>query len=80
MFAKFEIVRRGRGRLVGVTLLVLLASSLLLQAACGGSGSVSGGGGGNGATNGTPAGTYSVIVTGNAGSVQHTTTLTLTVQ
>jgi hypothetical protein len=58
---------------------VLLLSMLLV--ACGGGGSSSGGGGGGGGTGGTPAGSYSVIVTGTPSSgSQQFTTITLTVQ
>ena len=55
-------------------LLGLAALWLAAFAACGSSG--------QGYTNntGTPAGTYTITVTGAAGSVSHTTTFTLTVQ
>ena len=64
-----------RKKLLSYILVCLLAVGCLLQAACGNSG-----GGGSGGTGGTPAGTYTITVTGTAGSAQHTTTLTLTVQ
>ncbi|TAM83613.1 MAG: choice-of-anchor D domain-containing protein [Acidobacteria bacterium] len=58
----------------------LLASAVLLAAismSCGGGG----GGGGGGVTNpGTPAGTYTLTVTGVSGTLQHSTTLAFTVQ
>jgi len=53
----------------------LLVGGCLLQVACGGGSNGSGSGGG-----GTAPGTYTVTVTGAAGSTQHTTTVTLTVQ
>lgn len=56
----------------------LLGFSFALVAGCGGGG---GGGGGGGPTNpGTPAGTYSITVTGTAGSLQNSAPLALTVQ
>jgi sugar lactone lactonase YvrE len=62
---------KGR-KLASCCLAFLLVGGCLLQVACGGAGL-------NSAT-GTPAGTYSVIVTGAAGSTQHTSTIMLTVQ
>jgi hypothetical protein len=48
---------------------------LMLWATCGG-----GGGGGSFQQTGTPAGTYTITVTGSSGSLNHNTTLKLTVQ
>ena len=60
------------GFLLGCTLF----SGVMFMAACGG-GSSSGGGGGH---PGTPAGTYSVTVTGTSGVLTHTTPVTVVVQ
>jgi IPT/TIG domain len=68
-----------RKKVLGVLLVFLMVSGLLFLVACGG-GSSSGGGGGGG-TPGTPAGNYTVTVTGTSGSLTaQTTTFTLTVQ
>jgi hypothetical protein len=65
---------------LGFLLTSLLAASLTFQLACGGGTSSSGPTG----TPGTPAGTYTVTVTGTSGSganiLTHVTTLTVTVQ
>jgi probable HAF family extracellular repeat protein len=66
-----------RRKLVSYALVCLIAGSWLSQAACGGGNS---GRVGSGSTGGTPAGTYTITVTGIAGSGQHSTTVTLTVQ
>jgi hypothetical protein len=67
---------RKRRKLASYCLLFLVACGCLLQVACGGgSGSTSTG------TGGTPAGNYTVTVTGGAaGSTQQALTVTLTVQ
>ena len=59
-------------KLLTFALMFLLLGGCLFQSACGSSGP--------NLTTGTPAGTYSVIVTGAAGSDQHTTTVMLTVK
>ena len=66
-----------RKKLLGLLLFCLVFSSLLFFASCGGGSSSTGGGGG---TPGTPPGTYNITVTATAGALQHSATVTLTVQ
>lgn len=68
-----------RKKLFGVLLLGLLLSGFILMPACGGG---NGGGGGGGGNAGTPAGTYTITVSGTATGATQTGTspaLTLTV-
>lgn len=64
-----------RKSLLGLLLVCLMLSGLMFLAACGGGGSGGGNGGG-----GTPPGTYTIKVSGTAGSTVNTTMVTLTVQ
>lgn len=65
-----------RRKKVGFLLVLLALSGLMFLAACGGGGGNNRGGGGGG----TPAGTYTMKITGTAGSTAHSTTVTLAVQ
>jgi len=77
LLAPVAPARPKRGKLGSYILVVLMAGLCLLQGACGGA-SINN----NvpGAVGGTPAGLHTVKVIGTAGSTQHSTTLTLTVQ
>jgi hypothetical protein len=69
--------RRGK-KLHGIMAVVLLSCCAVVLGSCGGGGGGSGGGGGG--NSGTPPGTYTLTVTGQVGSVSHTTIVTLVVQ
>jgi sugar lactone lactonase YvrE len=74
MFLGTVGMARPKGRkLLSLCLLFMLVGGCLFQAACGGVSTPA-----VNTSTGTPAGTYSVIVTGTAGSDQHTTTIRLT--
>jgi sugar lactone lactonase YvrE len=75
MFLGTVGMARPKGRkLLSLCLLFMLVGGCLFQAACSGVSTPA-----VNTSTGTPAGTYSVIVTGTAGSDQHTTTIRLTV-
>jgi Beta-propeller repeat/Domain of unknown function DUF11 len=63
----------GKARVLGGLLFLVLMTLLLLQPACGGSSSST-------TTTGTPAGTYTVVITATSGTFSQTTPISLTVQ
>ena len=75
LFGTVRLSASNRRKVLSYVPLGLLVCGCMLIASC-----AIGGGGGTGGSGGTPAGTYTVTVTGVAGTDQHTTTVTLTVQ
>ncbi len=69
----FAIPLQRKRNLANAALCFFLLTGMLLQTACGGNS-------GNGGPHGTPAGNYTIAITGTSGSTQHSTTTTLTVQ
>jgi hypothetical protein len=70
----FTSRRTKRKKLLGVAICSVLFAGSILQMACGGNS------GGGTSTPGTPAGNYTVTVTGSSGSTQHTSAVTFAVQ
>jgi hypothetical protein len=78
---RFSTAGSRRKKLLGFVILGMVMTLLFLLPACGGGSSSSGGGGGGGGCSGcTPAGAYTVTVTGtDANSLANSTQVTLTV-
>jgi hypothetical protein len=72
---KFGSARARNRKLPVLLFAALLITGLVLQAACGGGSS-----GGSHGSIGTPAGNYTVTVTGTSGSLHHTASVSLMVQ
>jgi hypothetical protein len=70
LFGGAGLNQSGRRKLMSFYLVFLVIGGCLLQAACGSSGG----------TPETPAGSYTVTITGNSNGTQHTTSASLTVQ
>ncbi|MGA9509722.1 MAG: FG-GAP-like repeat-containing protein [Candidatus Sulfotelmatobacter sp.] len=75
LFGSAGIVKQDCGRLLTWMLAFAVLGACLLQGACGNAGSAKTTGTGGG----TPAGLYTVTVTGSANGTQHTTTVSITV-
>ena len=77
-------LRSLRPRLAFMLLCVLLSGLVAIQVACsngsGNGGNGNGNGGGGSGSPGTPAGTYTVTITAVSGSIQHTSSVSVTVQ
>jgi hypothetical protein len=71
--------RRRRYALLWVILLAVLASGVISCTSSGGGSAGAGGSGGSSSSGATPAGTYSIPVNVSSTGVQHSTTVTLTV-
>jgi hypothetical protein len=75
----FSSSRSRRRKLLGFFMVLMVMAALFLMPACGGSSSSGGGGGGSG---GTPAGSYTVTITGtgsDASTITQMAQFTLTV-
>jgi len=78
LFSTAGMTTPKRKRMIALFLLITALAGIMFLVGCGGGSSSTGGGGGGGT--GTPAGTYAITVTAKAGSITHTTQVSLTVQ
>ncbi len=76
------VSKNSRNKRLAIFLGLLVLALMLFQVACGGgnNSAKSPGGSGPPSSSGTPVGTYSIVVSGTSGSLQHTATVQLVVQ
>ena len=72
----FDSKQHRKGKIPPVMLAWVVLTGLVFEVACGGGSTSSSGGG----SSGTPGGTYTIIVTGTSGSLQHSTDAMLTIR
>jgi len=77
LFAMIVGLARKRTYLLSLCLSIVVIGGCLLQVSCGGSSSSVGAAN---TAEGTPGGSYTIVVTGAAGATQHTASITLIVQ
>jgi hypothetical protein len=80
VFAPAVSWRKGTEGRWNLLLSVVLSCISIAALGCGGGGGSGSTGGGGGTMNGTPSGTYTIMITGTSGGIMQSAKLTLTVQ
>jgi hypothetical protein len=80
VFAPAVSWRKGTEGRWNLLLSIVLSCISIAALGCGGGGGGGGAGGGGGTMNGTPSGTYTIVITGTSGGIMQSAKLTLTVQ
>jgi hypothetical protein len=80
VFAPAVSWRKGTEGRWNLLLSIVLSAISIGTLGCGGGGGSGSAGGGGGSMNGTPGGTYTIVITGTSGGIMQSAKLTLTVQ